>query len=170
MPGWTEGIVLSKGFVQMTVDFKTKYKTKYNGGFSLLEVLIALLILSIGLLGIAALQTVSLRSNHGAYQRSQATFLAYGIIDSIRANRDAALNDGYDIAIGATNTGTGIAGTDINTWRGNIRELLPDGDGSIACNGDGVCTITIQWDVSREGGTARASTVTQQEFTFMTEI
>ncbi len=151
----------------MTVNFKTKY----SGGFSLLEVLIALLILSIGLLGMAALQTVSLRSNHGAYQRSQATFLAYGIIDSIRANRDAALSDGYDIDIGDTNrASTDVADTDINTWRGNIEELLPDGDGSIDCDRNGVCTITIQWDVTREGGTARDSTATQQEFTFMTEI
>ena len=57
-------------------------------GFTLVEVLVALVVLSIGLLGVAALQLTSLRSNHSSAMRSQATFLAYDIIDRMRANRD----------------------------------------------------------------------------------
>ena len=62
-------------------------------GFSLMEVLVALLVLAIGLLGLAALQTQGLRFNQGAYVRSQATILAYDIMDSMRATRGNAAND-----------------------------------------------------------------------------
>ena len=59
-------------------------------GFTLLEVLIAVMLLAVGLLGLAGLQAVSLRNNHSAYLRSQATMLTYDIIDSMRTNRSAA--------------------------------------------------------------------------------
>jgi type IV pilus assembly protein PilV len=68
-------------------------------GFSLVEVLVALLVLSIGLLGLAALQTTSLQFNTGSYHRTQATFLAYDIIDRMRVNIGAVANSdgtGYD--------------------------------------------------------------------------
>ena len=56
-------------------------------GFTLLEILIAVGVLSIGLLGIAGLQALGQRSNHSAYLRSQATALAYDMIDRMRANK-----------------------------------------------------------------------------------
>ena len=59
-------------------------------GFTLLEVLIAVMLLAVGLLGLAGLQAVSLRNNHSAYLRSQATMLTYEIIDGMRTNRSAA--------------------------------------------------------------------------------
>jgi len=81
----------------------TFHKIKYLNGFTLLEVMISLLILSIGLLGIAALQANSLKTNHGAYQRTQAIFLAYDMMDRLRANRTAALAGQCDIALGGNN-------------------------------------------------------------------
>ena len=57
-------------------------------GFTLLEVLVAILIFAIGLLGLASLQTVSQRSNHSAYLRSQAVIQAYDIADRMRANKN----------------------------------------------------------------------------------
>lgn len=65
-------------------------------GFTLLEVLVATLILSIGLLGLAGLQFSALRSNTQSYERSQAVALAYEIVDRMRANHVAA-NDGHFI-------------------------------------------------------------------------
>ena len=56
-------------------------------GFSLIEVLVAMLVLAIGLLGLAALQTQGVRFNHDAYVRSNATALAYEIMDKMRARR-----------------------------------------------------------------------------------
>lgn len=67
-------------------------------GFSLVEVLVALLVLSIGLLGLAALQTTSLQFNTGSYHRTQATYFVYDIIDRMRLNNAAAVSDGaYDV-------------------------------------------------------------------------
>lgn len=59
---------------------------KTHTGFTLIEVLIAMLVLAIGLLGMAALQTYTLRSNLAAYHRGQATQLLYDMSDKIRAN------------------------------------------------------------------------------------
>ena len=69
-------------------------------GFTLIEALVALVVLSIGLLGVAALQLASLQANYGASQRTQATFLAQDIVDRMRANRDAAVAGDYDIDFG----------------------------------------------------------------------
>lgn len=68
-------------------------------GATLIEVLVAMLVLSIGLLGLAGMQMTALKSNQSAYYRSQATVLAYDIIDRMRANRADALNGVYDIAL-----------------------------------------------------------------------
>lgn len=61
-------------------------------GVSLIEILVAVLVLSIGLLGLAALQGFSLQAGQGAYHRTQATNLAYEIADFTRLNRSMVLN------------------------------------------------------------------------------
>jgi type IV pilus assembly protein PilV len=80
-----------------------KYFTSARGtpagcqhGFSLLEVMIALLVLSVGLLGIAGLQTFSLQFNHQSYERTQATALISEIFDRIMANPTAARAGDYN--------------------------------------------------------------------------
>jgi type IV pilus modification protein PilV len=87
-------------------------------GFSLFEVLIALVVLSVGLLGLASLQTNTLKFNQGAYLRTQATNLAYDMADRMRANRAAAIANAYDGVDYATTlpdcnpagvSGTGVA-------------------------------------------------------------
>lgn len=69
-----------------------------NSGFTLVEILVALLVLAIGLLGLALLQTSGLRLNTNSYSRSQATFLAYDIIDRMRANVAGFQAGSYDVA------------------------------------------------------------------------
>jgi type IV pilus assembly protein PilV len=61
-------------------------------GFTLLEVLIALLILAIGLLGMASLMLASIQSNQGASQRSAAVVLSYDLVERMRSNRDQTVN------------------------------------------------------------------------------
>ena len=68
-------------------------------GFTLLEVLVALLVMSIGLLGIGKMMMLAARANDSAYMRTQATALAYTILDAMRANRQAAIAQGYDTAV-----------------------------------------------------------------------
>ena len=121
-------------------------------GFTLIEALVALLILSIGLLGVAALQLTSLRSNHSSSLRSQATLLAYDIVDRMRANQNAAKAGAYDIALAGSPTAGTVAGDDLVRWKQNLTNTLPVGKGAVARSGAGSATkftITIQWDDSR---------------------
>jgi type IV pilus assembly protein PilV len=67
-------------------------------GFTLIEVMVALFVLGVGLLGLAMLQTTGLRLNTHSYSRTQATYLAYDIIEKMRANVTAFTGGAYDIA------------------------------------------------------------------------
>lgn len=119
-------------------------------GFSLLEVLIAVLVLSIGLLGLAGLYAVGLRSVDSANLRTQATVLAQDILERMRANRDAAIAGGYDIAsLSATPSGDATAATDVAEWKWRLGLVLQEPAGSIACDGTGVCVVTVSFNDTR---------------------
>jgi type IV pilus assembly protein PilV len=120
-------------------------------GNSLLEVLIALIILAIGLLGLAGMQLHGLRDNHSAFLRSQATYLAAEIIDRMQANREAALAGEYDIESEEEPTGASSkALTDLEEWKANLA-TLPEGDGSVKVV-DGTASVTVKWrDMSSRG-------------------
>jgi len=124
----------------------TKYTalTRKQTGFSLLEVLISIVVLAIGLLGLAALQTTSLKNNHSAQYRTTATVLSYDIIDRMRLNQTAD----YSLTLAATPSGATLKDTDLLAWTTNLSNELPAGDGAIAINGD-IVTVTVQWDDSR---------------------
>lgn len=136
-------------------------------GFTLVEVLVTMVVMSVGLLGVAALHTASLRNNLDSALRSQASALATDIADRMRSNRAAALAGTYDIAIGTTVTvvaGSPLADRDKNAWKTLLAQVLPNGDGSVTRNGD-VFIITIQWgERARQGeagGTVSFITRTQ---------
>ncbi len=149
-----------------------KNKTK---GFTLMEVLVALVVLSIGLLGIAGMQLFSLKSNQDSSLRTQATYIAYSLIDKMRANRTVALAETYDIAVGTGPSGTQncytsnctaiqLAAFDLNLWKCelgnfsgdaictttlNVTPALPLGDGSVVLNVlNNEVTILVQWQDS----------------------
>ncbi|MDO6513887.1 MULTISPECIES: type IV pilus modification protein PilV [Neptuniibacter] len=119
------------------------YLQKKQQGTTLIEVLIAVVIISIGLLSVAALQTVALKSNNGSYYRSQATFLAYDLADRIRAAPESAEDGDYD---------DGQAG-DRAEWDARVVDRLGSGavgqvvivSGSTANQ----ASITIQWNDNR---------------------
>lgn len=118
-------------------------------GFTLVEALVALLALSIGLLGVAGLQLTGLRNNLSASWRSQATYLSYDILDRMRANRDnrAAYGTGY----GAVPAGTTVEAMDLAAWKAALAATLPGGDGQVVVAGDDSTeiTVTVRWDDSR---------------------
>jgi type IV pilus assembly protein PilV len=123
-------------------------------GFTLLEVLVTMVIMAIGLLGLAALMASSLRNNHSSYQRTQAAFLAYDIIDRMRVNRIMAVNSSaasnYNVAIGAASASTNLALADVNDWKTALASTLPAGDGSVAVvPATGAVTVIVQWNDSR---------------------
>ena len=125
-------------------------------GFSLLEVLVAMVILAVGLLGIAGMQASSMRNVHSGYLRSQATLLSYDIFERMRANPELARAGSYDIAIGANSAGTDINQLDLITWKANLAATLPNGDGSVVVANNGVATVVVRWTerVANEEGNA----------------
>ena len=139
-------------------------------GFTLLEVLIALLVLSIGLLGLAALQTIGMKFNHQSYQRTQAVFQAYDILDRIRANprgRESYKNvpgnftvtNTNCIAVGTACTAEELANFDIAVWKRAVAETLVDGRAS-------VCLGTINNTANlpcAPGGSVHRVAITWQE-------
>ncbi len=139
-------------------------KSRSNAnGFTLLEVLVALIVLSIGLLGLASMQANGLKHNHSAYLRSQAVTYAYDIIDRMRANHSSAVAGNYSIAMAAgVPTGTSIPATDLAQWLTLVAGNLPAGDAETTINGR-VITVTVQWDDTRAGGEATEKLVVKSE-------
>jgi len=133
---------------------------KCQGGFTLVEVLVALVILAFGLLGLAGLQSVGLKNIQASQWRSQATMLGYDVIDRMRSNCQAALGGDYDITLAASApSGSAMAAADLQRWRTSLSTALVSGTGSVSVNaGTRIATVTIQWDESR----ASAGSATHQ--------
>lgn len=124
-------------------------------GSSLIEILVSVVVLSIGLLGVATLQAVGVKNNTNAYLRTQSNVFASDILDRMRVNRTAALAGSYAVAVGTSSiaSGNGIANSDVSSWKSSIGSALPAGDGSVDGCPAGVCTVTVQWrDGDDEGG------------------
>lgn len=131
-------------------------------GFSLIEVLIALVVLALGLLGLAFLQVLNVRYTQSAQHRTMATNLASEMLDMMRANSVAAKQYGYitESDFNITVPTTGCARTDEATYQANIARWkcevvssLPGGKGAVAFNGNEV-TVSLAWsdDIGRNDG------------------
>jgi len=134
-------------------------------GVGLIEVLVAVLILSIGLLGLAGLQMRTLRDNQSALERGVAVVETHAIADAMRADQTVARAGGYDIALGAAApAGTTFRDRVLQGWRTNLETTLgTSATGSVDCN-DRLCEIIIQWDDSRGSGGSATQTLTTQVY------
>ena len=137
--------------------------------FSLIEVMVTLVVVSLAALGTAGLQTVAVRMNHNALLESQASTLAQDIIERIRANQGGNYTTGFDAVnlienapfcagLAANCSGDDMAQHDLVDWKcalgfdaiqdvcqaRGIPGQLPDGDGSIAIAGN-TYVITVRW-------------------------
>lgn len=128
---------------------------RHARGAGLIEVLIAILVLAVGVLGVAATQLTSLRNSQSAYERSQAVAQAYAILDAMRANRNEALIERYDIPLTCNPPEPGgLVANDLRHWITSMqsdRVLGVTACGAIDCRGD-ECTVTVQWNDERAGG------------------
>ncbi len=136
-------------------------------GFSLLEILVTVLIISVGLLGLAGMQMKAFQHTNDSYNRSQASLLAYDIADRIRGNLGAITS--YQSAdtskiTSTTNcesagcTATQIATYDLEQWKADVENQLPLGRGTITNSGLEY-TITLMWDEERKGTGTDCSTL-----------
>jgi type IV pilus assembly protein PilV len=149
-------------------------------GFSLVEVLVALLVLSVGLLGMAGLQGYSLSSSYDAHLRTQATALTQDIIGRMRANRDMATSNNYQTSLAeipelshncneSTCTPAQLANFDLIEWKCALGAYienevcmdfaldatLPQGDGEIVQLADGQIQISVNWAATDSENTQR---------------
>lgn len=141
-----------------------------QSGFSLLEVMIAVFVTAIGVLGAAAMQLNALKYTDSSRLSSQASFIVYDVIDRIRANADPAQLDQYDIAsIGAVpgNANTVLA-TDLIDFA-NAVSALPGGAGSIDVNGSQV-SVEISWAEGRAGGVDEDGNAKRGELSVTTNV
>ena len=129
--------------------------TSKQKGAGLIEVLISLLVIATGILGLTGLQASGLASNRTAYYRTQATILAYDIIDRQRANKAEAIAGSYLTATGPVTTTNctssctprNIARTDLTQWKASLATQLPAGDGSVVAvtGAENTYQVTVQW-------------------------
>jgi type IV pilus assembly protein PilV len=138
-----------------------------QSGFTLLEVLVAVVVLSLGLLGLAGLQAATLRNNQIAYYRGIAVQQSYDMADRIRANQIGAKDGAYD-SLGASIPAdpdcvsnvcspAQLAVADHSIWNTNNANMLPGGVGTVAVNADGTFSITVSWNENTEAGSVPQS-------------
>jgi type IV pilus assembly protein PilV len=159
-------------------------------GVSLIEVMMAMLIFSIGLIGLAGLMVMSTRSNHAAYLRTQVTFLASNMADRMSANpasvwKGSYNSNAYPVAAATVGCGSGAACSsadlavhDQQLWSSQLRTFLPNPVATIACGGltsagydptsqlamrppyGGNCKMTIKWSERSAGDQASRAAAT----------
>ena len=124
-------------------------------GYALLEILIAAIVISFGLLGLAGLQATGLRNNHSAYLASVATQLTYDMADRIRGNSGGAYSTASAVDRGACMMATcstlAIAEDDLFRWNQSVAAALPGGATLQPTLSNGVYTLTVTWDDKRSG-------------------
>ena len=157
-------------------------------GFTLLEVLIALLVFSLGLLGMAGLLVVSVQTNHSAFLRTQATFLAQSLADRMRANISQVWINAYDRTYPTSDTDPclsaaactrmAVATRDRAIFSTDLKYLLPNPTATVTCVPDssvsisavakangapytGLCTLSMAWSESTLDRSAAATPQTQ---------
>jgi type IV pilus assembly protein PilV len=155
------------------------YIKKYDRqhGFSLLEILVAMIIIAIGILGVAGIQVTALKFTKGSESRMNAVQMSYDLIDRMRANKPGARGGEY-AGLNAFSTTTcsatppaasaRLSDTDIDFWRNALACNLPSGVGKAvitpgATSADPVgIEVTVQWDESRlKGGSSTNEYVTR---------
>ena len=118
-----------------------------------MEVLVAMLILAIGLLGLASLQAQSLKFNHDSYVRSQATILAAAIMDKMRSNPTVSYTDGITDPVLPDDCDEVVEVNSSNPinekcfWLTDLQTRLPSGTGTIVVNAanSNMFDVTIMW-------------------------
>jgi len=145
--------------------FDHQRASRRQRGMSLLEVLVAVVILAIGALGMAGLQMRALKGGQSSIQRSQAVIMSNYMLDAIRADRQNAANYTLGMTCDVPNGGSRMTNAQ-RDWIQALKNGLGDADstcGQIACaaaGNDTLCTVSVRWDDTSAGGSATETLVT----------
>lgn len=143
-------------------------RVKRQAGSSLLEVMIAVLILAVGMLGMAALQAVTLKNSNSSAARTQAVMQSYSMLDRLRLNRELAGSGGFNVtgwtcAEAAAAPDDAADDTDysvFNGWLANVQDVLgASACGRVECAAN-QCTVGVRWDDSRATGGVQGEPIT----------
>jgi len=153
-------------------------------GFTLIEVLIALLVLAIGLLGMASLTMTSLQSNQSAYLRGQASLLAGDIVERMRGNVDEALltDSPYLVSLSAGDTLTDPdcktttagcspsdqAAQDLHDWWTALQTGIPGASATISRSNENEFQVVISW--SESDAQQRSTNTQSRDFTLRVNL
>jgi len=144
--------------------------SKKQKGFTLIEAMIAVVVFSFGLLGVAGVMTVAVKGNHNGYMRSQAIFFIASMSDMMRANAQGVIAGAYNGTYSGTSDVSGmctaapclagdLVARDTQQWSNMITQVLPNSQGVISCSPhiglptdtySGICEVTITWDESND--------------------
>lgn len=169
-------------------------------GFTLLEVLVALVVISIGLLGIAAMQASAITSTHSSQIESLVSIEARSLADAMQVNTtywhggsypntpftvsvaagvttvsDSTLNTPVDCKATAC-TAIQLAAYDVQTWGTQLNAQVPGAVGNIACQAAAPteCTITVTWkqkaSVATNKGTESTATPVSMSYTLVNQF
>ena len=148
--------------------------TQQNGS-SLIEVLVTMIIISLGLLGQAGLISLSSKTNNAAFMRTEATLLAQDILERLRLNRTLAVAGRFNVNYAASGsdpsssiTVTAIQNNELRDWKTSIEQALSSGDGQVSVDGAGNVTINIRWSEVAKG--ASDGTITPTVFSTQSVI
>ncbi|HEU4622771.1 MAG TPA: type IV pilus modification protein PilV [Burkholderiaceae bacterium] len=142
-------------------------RRRFERGTTLIEVLVSIVVLTVGLLGAVALQAASLRNNQSAHERSVAVMLSYSMSDMLRANATAAKAGSYNVSLSSGEdacpapSGTDLPSKDLQSWFSALSANLgPNACGGVACNGGtSVCEVSVKWNDSRGKGGSNTQTL-----------
>ncbi|MFT4563858.1 MAG: type IV pilus assembly protein PilV [Gammaproteobacteria bacterium] len=139
--------------------------SRHESGFTLLEVLVAMLVLAVGLLGVAAMQMRGLQYSHDAYLRSQISILAYDIADRMRLNKANATSYASTYTVPAAAPGgctisSVTAANDLACWHRQVFDAIPPGSTADIILASGEYTVELEWQ-NRDG------TIRTVEYTFI---
>lgn len=141
----------------MTNRINSQRAANRQKGVGLIEVLVTLLVLSVGLLGLAGLQNESLKQTYNAYLESQALFLAEDMIDRMRLSPNPSLY-AYDLSEGVNvstdciqascDSAAEMASWNLSDWISQVEDILPSGTGNVEIINEaaGEYAITISYD------------------------
>ena len=140
-----------------------------QGGATILEVLVSVLVLSLGIFGMVGLQLRALKGNNSSFQRTQAVMMSYYIVDAMKVDVANAKALSYNTGEGSLDSedeipalcsedavdASGLVGANQTAWIQGIKAALgPDASscGAVYCTAEGECRVQVRWDDTKAGG------------------